>query len=771
MTESEWLSTVFQIMPLGAVIHAADGRIIAVNPAACSILGLNADQLMGLTAHDPRWQSIDEDGKPLTGDQHPVMITLRTGKPVCKMLVGINDPRRSAKRWILTSSTPEFRAGEDRPHRVCVLFEDITDRREAEEAKFEAEDRFRALFEHGPIAVAHHRMIYDNAGLAIDYLFLDANDNYLRLTGVDPRGKRVTEAFPGIQADPFDWIGRFDQVVRTGETMRFQQHLQVNDRWYDCVGYRTSPGHFVAAFLEITEQKHTEAALRASEENLRITLESIGDAVIATDAQGIIVRMNRVAENLTGWGQAEAVGRKLLEVFRIISAATRIPCENPVERVLASGQVVGLANHTALIARDGTERQIADSGAPIRNSAGGIVGVVLVFRDVTGEYELQEQLSQSRKLDALGQLAGGVAHDFNNMLAGIMSAAELLKTRSHDATRRDRLLEIIVSSSDRAADLTRKLLTFARKGRVSSTSVPVHESIAGAIALLEHSIDKRVVIRQKLTALRDKVEGDLSDLQNVFLNLGINAAHAMPQGGELTFTSREVQIQTGDTIVTAFSLTSGPYLEIVVRDTGSGIAPQHLPRIFDPFFTTKPQGQGTGLGLTAAYGTVRQHRGSISVASELGRGTAFTILLPIDLGAAPVKAARPEAPQPGRGCILLVEDEEVIRATTKILLTDLGYEVVTAVDGAAGLAAFAAEPGRFALVILDMIMPVMDGRTCFERLRALDEQVRVVICSGFSQEHDIAAMRQQGECSLLRKPYRETELAATVADILRRPRK
>jgi PAS domain S-box-containing protein len=763
--DAGWLTTIFETMPLGGVVHAADGAIIAVNPAACSILGLTADQLMGLRPHDPRWKAIDVDGRSLDGDLHPVSIALRTSQPVRDMLMGVEDPLREGKRWILVNATPEFLAEGTRPHRVCVLFEDVTARHAAEAGRREADQRFRSLFERSPIAVAYHRMILDDAGRPVDYLFLDANENYLRLTGVDPRGKLVTVAFPGIERDPFDWIGKFGHVAITGETIRFQQHLLANDRWYDCVGYQTGPGMFAAAFLEITEQKRAELALRASEENLRITLESIGDAVVTADAAGRVTRMNRVAEALTGWSQAAAVGRPLPEVFRIINATTREACANPVERVLASGQVIGLANRTALICRDGSERQIADSGAPIRNAAGDILGVVLVFRDVTREFAMQEQLQQSQKMDAIGQLAGGVAHDFNNMLAGVMGGAEMLQKRIGGDAKNARFLDLILDSANRAADLTRKLLTFARKQGAGSTPVDVHVAVRDTIAILKDTVDRRIRITSDLSAAASLVIGDLTQLQSVFLNVGINATHAMPEGGQLSFRSRVVELDATFCQASGFPLRPGPYIEIEVRDTGCGIRPEHLPHIFEPFFTTKEQGKGTGLGLSAALGAIQQHHGAIQVYSEAGNGTCFRVLLPLtDEAAAPLPSPCP--PVPGHGRILLVDDEPILRTTGTAMLQGLGYEVLVAADGAEAVRVLRQHTDSIDLVILDMIMPVMGGRECFAVLRSIQPELRIILASGFSRDEDVRELKQRGLAGFIQKPFRTSDLSHLLATVL-----
>lgn len=505
--------------------------------------------------------------------------------------------------------------------------------------------------------------------------------------------------------------------------------------------------------------------LRTSEDNLRITLNSIGDAVIATDAHGRVTRLNPIAERLTGWPMPAALGRPLAEVFRIVNANTRTPCADPVAKVLASDAIVGLANHTLLLARDGREYQIADSGAPIRTSTGRIVGVVLVFRDITNEHALQQQVVQAHKLDALGHLAGGVAHDFNNMLAGILGAAELLKRQNEDADKRQHLLGVICTAANRAAELTRKLLAFGRKGTGLRLRVSAHKAVTDAIEILRHSIDKRVEIRHDLHAARDRIEGELAELQNVFLNLGINAAHAMPEGGVLEFSS--CISHPSPAVTEAFALTPGPHLQISVRDTGCGMTAEVLAHIFDPFFTTRGPSQGTGLGLSVAYGTIRFHHGAITVDSMPGQGTCFIIFLPLapsgtgtDSGSL---TAVPSIPG-GRGRILVVDDEDLVRETTCLLLRNLGYEAEAANNGESALRI--CSPGRFDAVLLDLSMPIMDGRVCCQRLLALDPRLRIVLCSGYSHEPEDASLSTLGASAVLRKPFSRQQLAEVLAQTL-----
>lgn len=512
--------------------------------------------------------------------------------------------------------------------------------------------------------------------------------------------------------------------------------------------------------------QQTILSLRRSEEDLRTTLDSIGDAVIATDAQGLIVRMNPVAENLTGWPSTEAVNRPLQEVFHLVHQQTRedLPC--PAQQVLELQQRVELPADTLLISRSGKKYRIADSAAPIRRENQQLNGVVLVFRDITEETILQEQLLQSRKMDTIGQLAGGVAHDFNNMLGGILGSAELLKRRLDPDEKNQKYIGMIVDAAQRAADLTSKLLTFARKQHVSSTPVDAHLALNKAIELLQNTVDRRIRIHRALQAPHCMVVGDLSQLQNAFLNLGLNAAQAMPDGGDLHFGTRIQQLDPEYCARSSFELQPGSFLEVEIRDSGQGILPENLERIFEPFFTTKEQGQGTGLGLAAVLGTVQMHHGAITAYSEPGNGSVFRLLLPLSDAPHAVVIDSPTL-LCGSGLILVVDDEHVMRATAEAILVDLGYTVMLAENGRVGLELYRQYHSTIDLVLLDMIMPEMNGRDCFRRMKAIKPEVKVILSSGFSRSEELTDMRLQGLCGFIQKPYRSITLSRVVAGALK----
>ncbi len=508
--------------------------------------------------------------------------------------------------------------------------------------------------------------------------------------------------------------------------------------------------------------------LERSEENLRITLRSIGDAVMTADTGGRITGMNPVAEKLTGWSFGEAVGRSLDEVLRLVDAASGEKRDNPVDGVLSSGSVVSLENDTLLIDRAGVRYRVHDSGAPIRANDGEIVGVVLVFRDISAEYQREEQLAQSRKLEAIGQLAGGVAHDFNNMLGGIMGNAEILALRLGDGHPLQKHVSTILSAGENAAGLTRKLLAFSRKGSVVVEPLDVHRVIATSLALLEHSLDRSISILNRLDAVPSVVLGDATQLANAIINLGVNAAHAMPHGGVLTISTENVELDQEYCGNSSFDIQPGSYLRIDVRDTGEGIPRELLPRIFEPFFTTKGVGQGTGLGLSAVYGTVREHHGCIRVQSEPGEGTVFSLCLPVsDADLTP--ETEEKYPRAARhGCVLVVDDEEQVRTVAADILESLGYRVLQAADGLEGVRLFADHGGEIDLVLLDLVMPRMGGVACFRKIRDMDSRVRVLISSGYPREGSLEELRDAGIMGFLQKPYRVADLARMVAQALDR---
>ncbi len=648
--------------------------------------------------------------------------------------------------------------------RTMDLEAELKNREEAEKTAREKHRHLRLIADNMPVLIAH---------VDADETYLYANRAYSSLTGWESEkivGRKTWEIVSEhyyTHAKPY-----VDRAI-AGERVSFNIHTHM------CTGemrdlqvtyvpseelFQKKCGFF-ALTQDVTEFVRTENALRESETNLSITLNSIGDAVIATDSAQKITRMNPIAQQLTGWCFEEARGKVLTEVFRIINAHTRQSVESPAEKVLREGRIVGLANHTVLISKDGTERQIADSGAPIRNANQEIVGVVLVFRDVTENYRVEEQLRQSQKMDAIGKLAGGIAHDFNNQLAGIMGYADLIRGLVHQDTSLLRYCDNIIRSSQCAADLTNKLLAFARKGNYQSVPVNLHSIIGEVVSMLEHTIDRRITIRRHLDAAVAVTLGDPSQLQSALLNLAINARDAMPDGGELIFKTQTVVLSSDDFAETGFSISGGHYVRIQIKDTGTGIDSKVIPCIFEPFFTTKEQGMGTGMGLAAVYGTMKNHHGAIDVESKIGEGTTFNLLFPLH----EINVEKTHESGDlihGAGNILIVDDEMLVCEMASDMLEELGYSVVKMLDGEAAVNYYRHNYKQINLVILDLVMPRLGGVDTFYKLRQINESLTVLVSSGYSIDGEARKILKYDRTDFLQKPYKKANLSQAVAKII-----
>lgn len=375
----------------------------------------------------------------------------------------------------------------------------------------------------------------------------------------------------------------------------------------------------------------------------------------------------------------------------------------------------------------------------------------------------EERLRQSEKMRVMGQLAGGIAHDFNNMLTAILVAAEMLESCVAPEDREQ--IEMILNTAERAAELTAKLLTFSRRQTGERIPLDVHRALQETVSLLANTLHRNIRLTVNLEAERSIVLGDLAQLQSAFLNLGINAAQAMPQGGALRIHTRNVEVDMDICQQSTLDLKPGTYLEIVFEDTGCGIAPEHLSRIFEPFFTTKQPGQGTGLGLATVFGTLQQHQGSITVSSQLGIGSKFQILLPLCPDTMLPQALR-QVYQSGRGRILLIEDEETLRQAITQALQALGYQVESAENGKTGLVRYQQMAEAPDLVILDRIMPEMDGFDCFRAIRALAPTQKILMTSGQVSETEQQQLKAEGLNLFLAKPFRMAELSQRVAELL-----
>jgi PAS domain S-box-containing protein len=515
-------------------------------------------------------------------------------------------------------------------------------------------------------------------------------------------------------------------------------------------------------FRDITARKQAEEALAAEKEQLAVTLRSIGDGVITTDTAGRIVLINKVAEELTGWSQDEARGMPLDQVFHIVSAKTGERCENPADKVLRTGATVSLASHTALIARNGARRIIADSGAPICNQASVIIGTVLVFRDITEQQTLEVNQQRAEKLESVGILAGGIAHDFNNMLTGIVGNISIAKMYAENQPQICERLAVAEKAAFRARDLTQQLLTFARGGAPVMTTSSIQEILTDLSKFALRGSNVRCCFDIPENLWQGNM--DTGQISQVIHNLLINADQAMPGGGQI-FVNAENKVLTAHD---GLPLQNGCYVHISICDSGTGIPAENLPRIFDPYFTTKEK--GSGLGLATSYSIVKNHDGCITVESTPGKGTTFHVFLPASPEDAAKSSQNWSKAVPGSGRILVMDDEEMIREIAGTLLPLIGYSVFFAQDGDEAIAMYREaldNDEKFDAVIMDLTIPGgMGGKEAIRRLLDLDPQVKALVSSGYSTDPVMADYRRFGFKGMVLKPYVAEDLSKALHRVL-----
>lgn len=638
---------------------------------------------------------------------------------------------------------------------------DVHDRREAARQLAESEARFRA------IAAATTDVVWDwdlrtndvwwNDGLSSvlgyqpDALPGDGLAR-LRIVHVGDRSRVLAGLQDAIARADRDWADEYRCLHQDGRV------LYVEDRGRVIVDENGTPVRFVGGLSDVTERRHTQHVL---EEQGRL-LDEATDAIMVRGIDGQISYWNRSAERLFGWRADEAIGAAADALLYSDPAQYRAA----VERVMADGSWQGRARKRR---KDGREVVVDAIWTLVRDAEGEPSAVLVIGKDVTDRLELEAQLRQVQRLEAVGQLTGGVAHDFNNLLTVILGSTDTLVDDLGDDLRLRRLAELARAAAQRGADLTHRLLAFSRRQPLEPRLIKVNALVAGMDGLVRRTLPATIAVEFVRAGGLWDVRADPAQLESAVLNLCINARDAMPTGGRLTIETGNAHLDA-DYAGQHAEVSAGQYVMVAVTDTGEGMSAETLAQAFDPFFTTKEPGKGTGLGLSMVYGFVKQSHGHVKIYSEPGVGTTVKIYLPRAVGTVELDAGRPpDDVVGGTETVLLVEDDPLVRGLALEQLTTLGYAVIEAGSAAEALAQLETA-GTVHVLFTDLVLSGgMNGLELAEAAVARYPDLRVVHTSGYTENAIVHQGRLESGGAVLSKPYRRDQLARTLRQVLDGP--
>ena len=808
--DAEFLSSILRSSGDCIKVLDLEGKLLSMNESALQLMEISDFNAIRGCYWPQFWEGDGNERARAALDE------ARAGRAA--RFSGKADTMAGASRWWDVQATPIL-GTDGRPQKLLVVSRDVTDTLAAASAVRDSEERWRGLFGRLQEGFILGELIRDDTGAVTDWRYLDVNPAWGRLVGVEPQaaiGRTIRQVFPGIEDS---WIQEVAEVVARGGSATFIRQVGALARWYEGRAFALQDDRFGILFLEVTDRIHADerrAALEALGDRLDAATQ-LGDmAYAAAEVLGRTLgvaaagygRLDLEDESLTverDWaepGFTSLAGRHHLRDFGsfvddlrkgetvAIDDVLVDPRTRPQADALLAIRVRALVNLPVMEGGRAVASFYVGSCQPTEWSAEvlSFVGTVAQrtrsaierrraeqdLQDLAASLEqhieqrtaelmrAEEQLRQSQKLEAVGQLTGGVAHDFNNLLTIIRSSVDFLKREDLTSARRSRYVEAISDTVDRAAKLTSQLLAFARRQPLKPQVFDVGARLREVSELIRPLVGARICIEVEVCDKPCHVEADVSQFETALLNLAVNARDAMEGEGRLVFAVREVAAVPA---IRGHLGVSGDFLAVSVSDTGRGIEPDQIASIFEPFYTTKEVGKGTGLGLSQVFGFTKQSGGEVDVSSEPLGGAVFTIYLPRATSTAPPNApAEPTlvAATPQGLCVLVVEDNETVGRFADEMLRDLGYRTHLVGNAAEALAALNIGHADFDVVFSDVIMPGMNGVELAREIRRRRPELPVVLTSGYS---NVLAQEGAQGFELLRKPYSVAELSQVLSRV------
>jgi len=733
-----------------AIYVAQDGMLKFVNRAGVKIAGYSEQELIST----PFIEFIHPDDRAMIGERY---LRRLKGEEVKFRYTFRFIAKNGNIKWLeLGAALIDF---EGRPATLNVVT-DITNRKRAEEALHGQQIKLSSIFRAAPVGI----------GMVVNRVLQEANDMLCQTTGYSREellGQNARMLYP-TQGD-YDYVGqeKYRQISEKGSGT-VETRWQKKDGMVIDIILSSSPLDLydlakgvTFTSLDITERKQAERSLRESEERFRVLSENAPDIIYTMNLLGAITYVNPSWKRILGHDEEEIWGRYFIDFAREEDRRT-------YRRLFKSirDEKKTINNHIGImLTKDGKERVFNMNSAFSRDSEGRILGIVGSMKDVTELRDIEKKLSQAEKMEAIGTLAGGIAHDFNNILGAILGYTQL-GIDAPDEERRKQYLNQVLKSGERAKNLTGQILAFSRQDKKDRSPIEVGGIVKEAMKLLRSLLPTTIEIRQEIETKPIIVLSNPVQIHQVLMNLCTNAAHAMrDKGGVLQVCLDHIQLPVREHS-RMVDLQPGSYVRLIVRDTGHGIDPGIIDRIFDPFFTTKKVDEGTGLGLSVAYGIVKSHGGTINVQSEPGKGSTFSVYFPHIEVEIEQKSEKPQPISKGSERILFVDDEPFLAEIGKEGLGSLGYEVTVRTSSIEALNAFRTQPRKFDLVITDMTMPNMTGVQLADEILKVRSDIPIILCTGYSEMIDEKKSKKFGIRAFLMKPLSPEEIARTIRKVL-----